>query len=165
LNNCGLDIFEDKIRYLFDDMDQEKDGMIDYLDLISFLNPMDLTMGPLTQFLEVPILDDTEKEQLKNMIFNRLVMLATAAAKHNVALRVDAEQTYMQPSIDHLVLNLQRKYNQEHQVIFNTFQCYLKVSSHRVKIDLERAKRDKFKFACKLRRYKLLECYSNGTVY
>jgi proline dehydrogenase len=83
-------------------------------------------------------------------MINRLEMLATAAAKNNVALMVDAEQTYMQPSIDHLVLNLQRKYNQEHQVIFNTFQCYLKDSSHRVKIDLERAKREKFKFACKL---------------
>jgi proline dehydrogenase len=67
-------------------MDQEKDGMIDYLDWISFLNPMELTMGPLTQFLQVPVLDDTEKEQLSNMI-NRLEMLAT----DNVALMVDAE--------------------------------------------------------------------------
>jgi proline dehydrogenase len=83
-------------------------------------------------------------------MINRLEMLATAAAKHNVALMVDAEQSYMQPSIDHLALNLQRKYNQEHAVIFNTFQCYLKDSVHRVKIDLVRAKREKFKFACKL---------------
>ena len=35
-------------------------------------------------------------------------------------------------------------------VIFNTFQCYLTDSSERVRIDLERAKRENWKFACKL---------------
>ena len=64
---------------------------------------------------------------------------------------VDAEQTYLQPAIDHPTLNLQRKYNQSDQdVIYNTFQCYLKISSDRIDIDLERARREKFRFACKL---------------
>jgi proline dehydrogenase len=47
---------------------------------------------------------------MKNMV-GRLHMLADAASQKGVNLLLDAEQTYMQPAIDHLVLNLQRKYN------------------------------------------------------
>ncbi len=41
---------------------------------------------------------------------------------------VDAEQTYLQPAIDHCVLALQRKFNQNRAVVYNTFQAYLKGS-------------------------------------
>jgi proline dehydrogenase len=124
--------------------------VIDYVDWVSFLDPFDLTMGPLTQFIQEKPLNGREKMQLRNMI-RRLEDLAKEASERNVKLMVDAEQTYMQPGIDHLVLNLQRKYNRNNRdVIYNTFQCYLKISNDRVDIDLERARREKFKFACKL---------------
>jgi hypothetical protein len=36
-------------------------------------------------------------------MISRLEMLAEAAARHRVRLMVDAEQTYFQPAIDHMV--------------------------------------------------------------
>ncbi|TMW57241.1 hypothetical protein Poli38472_003166 [Pythium oligandrum] len=150
LRNAGVEMEEAEVQHLFEAMDVSKDGVIDYVDWVSYLDPMDLTMGPLTQFIQEKPLDDREKTQLRNMI-HRLESLANEAAVCGVKLMIDAEQTYMQPGIDHLVLNLQRKYNRDNKdIIYNTFQSYLKISSDRIDIDLERARREKFRFACKL---------------
>ncbi|CAH0488422.1 unnamed protein product [Peronospora farinosa] len=151
LRNAGVDTSEEEIQKLFDELDQSSgDGVIDYVDWVSFLDPFDLTMGPLTQFIEEEPLSDNEKTQLHNMIA-RLESLANEASERGVKLMVDAEQTYMQPAIDHLTLNLQRKYNRDGaDVIYNTFQCYLKTSSDRIDIDLERSRRENFRFAGKL---------------
>ena len=57
-------------------------------------------------------------------------------------LLIDAEQTYMQPMINHIALNLQRKYNKERPIIYNTYQCYLRNSSQRIQRDLDRSRRE-----------------------
>lgn len=140
---------EHACRTLFEQIDSSKDGKIDYLEWLSYMDPVTLSLGPLSPFLNVAPLSTSERKQLVNMN-SRLERLAELAAKEGVRLMIDAEQTYLQPAIDHLVLNLQRKYNQRESVIFNTFQCYLRDSQDRLLVDLHRAEREGFRFACKL---------------
>ena len=63
------------------------------------------------------------------------------AARKGVRLLVDAEQTYMQPAIDHIALLMMQKYNKEQPFIFNSYQCYLKDAPAQVNRDMERAQR------------------------
>ena len=49
----------------------------------------------------------------------------------NVRCMVDAEQSYMQPVMDALTIQLQQRFNRSVPVIFNTYQCYLKSTEHR----------------------------------
>lgn len=49
------------------------------------------------------------------------------AKSSGVKLIWDAEQTYLQPAIEALILDSMRILNQESPVIANTYQCYLKV--------------------------------------
>ncbi|WP_348812427.1 proline dehydrogenase family protein [Flavobacterium maritimum] len=46
------------------------------------------------------------------------------AHKKNVALLIDAEESWMQEAADELVTDMMRKYNKEKAIVFNTLQMY-----------------------------------------
>jgi hypothetical protein len=63
---------------------------------------------------------------------------------------IDAEQSYFQPAIDHLVLDMMQRYNKKTFIVYTTVQCYLKGAQKRLTIEMERAQRQKYFFAAKL---------------
>lgn len=132
-------------------------GTIDLLDWNSLIN--DTTR--MSNLLMVPNLETgqleslskeftaEEESQMKRML-QRVDILAKHALENGVRLMVDAEQTYFQPAISRLTLEMQRKFNREKPVIFNTYQCYLKEAYDNVTLDVELSRREGWYFGAKL---------------
>ncbi|XP_042365474.1 proline dehydrogenase 1, mitochondrial-like [Plectropomus leopardus] len=132
-------------------------GTIDLLDWNSLINDTtkisNLLMVPNleTGHLE-PLLNKftaEEERQMKRML-QRVDVLAKHAVENGVRLMVDAEQTYFQPAISRLTLEMQRKFNREKPIIFNTYQCYLKEAYDNVTVDVELSRREGWYFGAKL---------------
>ncbi|CAB1352880.1 unnamed protein product, partial [Coregonus sp. 'balchen'] len=90
-----------------------------------------------------------EEKQMKRML-QRVDVLAKHAVENGVRLMVDAEQTYFQPAISRLTLEMQRIFNREKPIIFNTYQCYLKEAYDNVSVDVELSRREGWYFGAKL---------------
>uniref|UniRef100_A0A8C3YTM6 Proline dehydrogenase n=1 Tax=Catagonus wagneri TaxID=51154 RepID=A0A8C3YTM6_9CETA len=91
-----------------------------------------------------------EEEQQMTRMLQRMDILAKKASEAGVRLMVDAEQTYFQPAISRLTLEMQRRFNVEKPLIFNTYQCYLKDAYDNVTLDVELARREGWCFGAKL---------------
>ncbi|XP_037122137.1 proline dehydrogenase 1, mitochondrial-like [Syngnathus acus] len=132
-------------------------GTIDMLDWNSLIDDTtkisNLLMVPNLQTGKLEPLLSTftaeEERQMKRML-QRVDVLANHAMAHGVRLMVDAEQTYFQPAISRLTLEMQRKFNTEKPIIFNTYQCYLKEAYDNVTVDVELSRREGWYFGAKL---------------
>ncbi len=68
-------------------------------------------------------LDRAERIEYKNVL-KRLDAICHTAAHRNMTVYIDAEESWIQDTIDHLVNVMMRRYNQERVVVYNTFQMY-----------------------------------------
>ncbi|XP_056445148.1 proline dehydrogenase 1, mitochondrial isoform X2 [Gadus chalcogrammus] len=132
-------------------------GTIDLLDWNSLIDDRteisNLLMVPNLQTGKLePLLKKftvEEEKQMKRML-QRVDVLAKHAMENGVRLMVDAEQTYFQPAISRLTVEMQRIFNKEKPTIFNTYQCYLKEAYDNVIVDVELARREGWHFGAKL---------------
>jgi len=144
---------EAQVREAFERFDTNRSGKVSYIEFSRSLGVEDLgaliaeckEQGPLAQAALTG-----EEIQLIIQMRDRLTQICALAQELNVRLMIDAEQTYFQPAIDNMVLDMQRKYNRDFPTVFTTYQCYLKDAVDRVKLDLDRAKQEGFWFGAKL---------------
>ncbi|XP_058388192.1 proline dehydrogenase 1, mitochondrial isoform X4 [Diceros bicornis minor] len=132
-------------------------GTLDLLDWSSLID----SRTELSKHLVVPNMQTgqlepllsrfTEEEELQmTRMLQRMDILAKKAAEAGVRLMVDAEQTYFQPAISRLTLEMQRRFNVEKPLIFGTYQCYLKDAYDNVTLDVQLARREGWCFGAKL---------------
>lgn len=67
----------------------------------------------------------SEKEQEEwNRVIARFDKVCKIAHEKDVALLIDAEESWMQDAADDLVIDMMRKYNKKRAIVFNTLQMY-----------------------------------------
>eukprot|EP00591_Stephanopyxis_turris_P010761 CAMPEP_0195519864 /NCGR_PEP_ID=MMETSP0794_2-20130614/15655_1 /TAXON_ID=515487 /ORGANISM="Stephanopyxis turris, Strain CCMP 815" /LENGTH=585 /DNA_ID=CAMNT_0040649095 /DNA_START=332 /DNA_END=2090 /DNA_ORIENTATION=+ len=146
-----------KITSLLKRLDPQNTNKIDYISWSKLLSPKDLPrltskcrkIGPLS--IATP---SDEEILLLEALHNRAHILCAEAAKYQTRLLFDAEQSYYQPAIDNLVLELMETYNSVTKtsipIVFHTYQCYLRDTHKRLRLDVERSYRFNYHFAAKL---------------
>lgn len=58
------------------------------------------------------------------LIKNRVDKICAKAHEFHIPLLIDAEDSWIQNPIDEIAYEMMKKYNQEHAIVFNTFQMY-----------------------------------------
>ncbi|KAK3587346.1 hypothetical protein CHS0354_036512 [Potamilus streckersoni] len=165
LETLGIRISRDDSRMWFSILDITKDGEVDFLDWDNLLDdhfnltklfavPEIKTKGPVTKL--VSTLSKEQEQEMKNML-HRINTIAEYAREKDVRVMVDAEQTYFQPAISRLTMEMMRKFNKEKAIIFNTYQCYMKQANYNMKVDLDLSMREDFYFGAKLVRGAYME--------
>ena len=65
-----------------------------------------------------------EEQNEWNRVVARFDLICNTAHDKDVALLIDAEESWMQDAADELVTNMMRKYNKKKAIVFNTLQLY-----------------------------------------
>jgi proline dehydrogenase len=103
--------------------------------------------------------DTLNKEELSEYrnVLKRIDAICYHAAKMNVSVFIDAEETWIQNTLDHLVWMMMRRYNTERVVVYNTFQMYRHDRLQYLFECADRAKEDGFMLGAKLVRGAYME--------
>ncbi|KFZ69426.1 hypothetical protein N338_04571, partial [Podiceps cristatus] len=133
-------------------------GVSGLIDSRTKLSKLLLVPNMQTGQLEPLLSHFTEEEELQmKRMLQRMDVLAKRATEKGVRLMVDAEQSYFQPAISRLTLEMQRRFNRDRAIIFNTYQCYLKEAYDNVTVDIELSRREGWRFGTKLVRGAYME--------
>ncbi|MFN5878334.1 MAG: proline dehydrogenase family protein [Flavobacteriales bacterium] len=68
-------------------------------------------------------LSDLEKLEL-GLAISRIDKICLAAHENSVPVFIDAEETWIQDTIDRITLDMMRKYNKKKAIVYNTLQMY-----------------------------------------
>lgn len=81
--------------------------------------------GLLERIQSATTLTREELNEYRNVL-KRIDAICYQAAQKGISIYIDAEESWIQDSIDHLVWLMMKRYNRKRVVVFNTFQLYRK---------------------------------------
>jgi proline dehydrogenase len=90
-------------------------------------------------------------------VLKRLDAICYHAASKKIAVFIDAEESWIQDTIDHLVWLMMKRYNQTHVVVYNTFQLYRNDRLSFLTESYDRSRETGFKLGAKLVRGAYME--------
>lgn len=105
-------------------------------------------------------LSDEEQEEYKNA-FKRMDSLCHVAHEFNVGIFIDAEESWIQNTIDFFARSMMERYNKEKVIIYNTFQLYRHDRLEFLKSSHHQAKKEGYLLGAKLVRGAYMEKENN----
>jgi len=116
------------------DWDKTKQEFLNAIDFSSNQSSVPLISIKVTGLSRFELLEKvsanrllSEKETLEwQKVKSRVEAVCQKAYDKKLGVFIDAEETWIQDAIDHLVDEMMEKYNKERVTVFNTFQCYRK---------------------------------------
>ncbi len=103
-----------------------------------------------------PTLTREELSEYRNVL-KRIDAVCYHAANKGVAVFIDAEESWIQDTIDHLVWLMMKRYNKKRVVVYNTFQMYRKDRLQFLIDSYDRARKAGFLLGAKLVRGAYME--------
>ncbi|WP_299497445.1 proline dehydrogenase family protein [Mucilaginibacter sp.] len=101
-------------------------------------------------------LTNTEKQEWQKLQ-DRVLTICEKAHSAGVPVMIDAEETWIQDTIDLLALNMMRKFNKQKAIVYNTYQLYRHDKLESLMYDNEDAVKEKFILGVKLVRGAYME--------
>ena len=104
--------------------DSFKKSCQDVIDSIEFAS--DKKNIPFTVFKPTAIskTDNLMRGEIDKITFDRFDRICKKASEKNLKILIDAEESWIQDSIDSIVLMMMKKYNKQKTIVFNTVQMY-----------------------------------------
>ena len=129
----------------------------DVIDSIEFAS--DKKNIPFTVFKPTAIskTDNLMRGEIDKIIFDRFDIICKKASQKNVKILIDAEESWIQDSIDSIVLMMMKKYNKQKTIVFNTVQMYRHDRLEYLKNLHNSSKQNDFKIGIKLVRGAYIE--------
>ncbi len=137
----------------------------DSVDIINYLGDLSLPFIAIkcTGLMDISSLEkissgklDEKSDEYKSF-FKRVDELCDVGKKNNVKILIDAEESWIQDSIDKVGLQMMRKYNKKSAKVFITHQCYRTGTLDKIKDYLGLANSEKFNLGVKLVRGAYME--------
>lgn len=98
----------------------------------------------------------TEQEEW-NRVQDRVNLICSTAHELQIPVMIDAEESWIQKTIDQVALDMMRKYNRERIIVYNTYQMYRHDKLADLKADYLIAQADGFILGAKLVRGAYME--------